>query len=163
MRLLLLYVLLSFNLTIFAQDSVSTVLKKHNNQSVPYVKATELKKSNFIILDSREPKEYQVSHIPNAIHVGFDHFQTEKITHLIKNRKTPILVYCSIGVRSEKIGEKLQNLGYTNVHNLYGGIFEYKNNGGTVVNQKNNATDSIHTYNKEWSVYLKKGIKIYEN
>jgi len=54
-------------------------------------------------------------------------------------------------------------LGYKNVYNLYGGIFEYKNNGGKVVDNQNKETDKIHTYNKEWSVYLKKGIKIYED
>ena len=72
------------------------------------------------------------------------------------------LVYCSIGVRSENIGEKLQQLGYTNVYNLYGGIFEYKNEGGTVYNLQNKPTDSVHTYNKKWSKYLTKGNKVYE-
>ncbi|WP_366184345.1 rhodanese-like domain-containing protein [Flavobacterium ovatum] len=145
-----------------AQNSIPNVLKKYNKETVPYIKINELNNSSYILLDSREPREYEVSHIPNAIFVGYDHFKPEKMSKLIKNRNTPIVVYCSIGVRSEQIGEKLQKLGYTNVHNLYGGIFEYKNNGGTVVNQNNKKTDSVHAYNKQWSVYLIKGIKIYE-
>ncbi|AWG23316.1 rhodanese [Flavobacterium faecale] len=163
MRLLLITFLFAFNLMCNAQSTVATVLKKYNTQSVPYITSTQLKNNNYILFDSREFSEYKVSHIPNAIFVGFNHFKPETVTSAVKNRSTPIVVYCSIGVRSEQIGEKLQKLGYTNVHNLYGGIFEYKNNGGTVLNQANKKTDSIHTYNKQWSVYLKKGIKIYEN
>ncbi len=116
-----------------------------------------------MFLDAREPKEFNVSHIENAIFVGFDNFDPKKVTSVIKDKNANIVVYCSIGVRSEKIGEKLLKLGYKNVYNLYGGIFEYKNNGGKVVDNQNKETDKIHTYNKEWSVYLKKGIKIYED
>jgi rhodanese-related sulfurtransferase len=145
-----------------AQNSIPNVLKKYNKESVPYIKITELKNSKYILLDSREPREYQVSHIPNALFVGYDYFKPEKVSKLIKNRNTPIVVYCSIGVRSEQIGEKLQKMGYTNVYNLYGGIFEYKNKGGKVINTKNQETDSIHTFNKQWSIYLTKGIKVYE-
>jgi rhodanese-related sulfurtransferase len=145
-----------------AQNSIPNVLKKYNKESVPYIKITELKNSKYILLDSREPREYQVSHIPNALFVGYDYFKPEKVSKLIKNRNTPIVVYCSIGVRSEQIGEKLQKMGYTNVYNLYGGIFEYKNKGGKVINTKNQETDSIHTFTKQWSTYLTKGIKVYE-
>lgn len=162
MRFILLFLFLSYTTSTLAQNSIPNVLKKYNKESVPYISTTELENSKYVLLDAREPKEYEVSHIPNAIFVGFNHFQPEKMRKLIKNQNSPIVVYCSIGVRSEQIGEKLQKLGYTNVHNLYGGIFEYKNNGGTVVNQNNKKTDSVHAYNKQWSVYLKKGIKIYE-
>jgi rhodanese-related sulfurtransferase len=62
----------------------------------------------------------------------------------VKDKNTNIIVYCSIGVRSEQIGEKLKKLGYKNLHNLYG-IFEYKNSGGQVVNNQNKVTDSVHT------------------
>ena len=162
MRFILMFLFLSYNLCTLAQNSIPAVLKKYNKESVPYIKTTDLEKTKYIILDSREHNEYLVSHIPNAIFVGFDDFKTKKVSALIKNRNTPIVVYCSIGVRSEQIGEKLQKLGYTNVYNLYGGIFEYKNKGGKVVNVKNKETDSVHAFSKQWGVYLTKGIKIYE-
>ncbi|WP_418262414.1 rhodanese-like domain-containing protein [Flavobacterium faecale] len=151
-----------FNLSSWAQKSIPNVLKKYNKESVPYIKINAIKNSNSILLDAREPEEFKVSHIPNAIPVGFKNFKPENIRKLIKNLNTPIIVYCSIGVRSEQIGEKLQKMGYTQVYNLYGGIFEYKNKGGKVVNLKKQETDSIHAFNKQWSVYLNKGIKIYE-
>ena len=73
-----------------------------------------------------------------------------------------VILYCSVGYRSEKAGEKLLEKGYKNVLNLHGGIFEWKNSGYEVVDPKGEHTDRVHTYNKEWSEYLDKGIKIYD-
>ena len=164
MRFYLFTIICFFSMMVSAQSTIPQVLKKLNKQSVPYIKVEELKsKNNLIYLDAREPKEFNVSHIKNAIPVGFDHFKIQTVTSAVKDKNATIVVYCSIGVRSEKIGEKLLKSGYKNVYNLYGGIFEYKNSGGKVINNQNKQTDSVHAYNKEWSVYLTKGIKIYEN
>lgn len=148
----------------FAQNTIPKVLEKLNKKSVPYLTVNELQlRGNYILLDAREIKEFNVSHIENAINVGFDKFDSKKVTTILKDKNANIVVYCSIGVRSEKIGEKLLKLGYKNVFNLYGGIFEWKNNGGKVVTNQNIETDKIHTFNNEWSVYLKKGTKVYED
>lgn len=145
-----------------AQNSIDKELVRLNNKTVPYISVQELQaKQGIVLLDAREQKEFDVSHIRNAIPVGFNKFDKSKITKRVNDKNTPIVVYCSIGVRSEKIGEKLLKLGYKNVHNLYGGIFEYKNEDGKVINNQNKVTDSVHTYNKSWSEYLTKGIKVY--
>jgi rhodanese-related sulfurtransferase len=164
MRFYLFIIIHFFCIMVSAQSSIPQVLKNLNKQSVPYIKVDELKsKSELIYLDAREPKEFNISHIKNAISIGFDHFKIQNVTSAVKDKNATIVVYCSIGVRSERIGEKLLKSGYKNVYNLYGGIFEYKNTGGKVVNNQNIETDSVHAFNKEWSVYLTKGIKIYEN
>ena len=164
MRFYLVTIICFFSMMVSAQSSIPQVLKKLNKQSIPYIKVEDLKsKNNLIFLDAREPKEFNVSHIKSAIPVGFDHFKIQNVTSAVKDKNATIVVYCSISVRSEKIGEKLLKSGYKNVYNLYGGIFEYKNSGGKVINSQNKQTDSVHAYNKEWSVYLTKGIKIYEN
>ncbi|MGA9639453.1 rhodanese-like domain-containing protein [Flavobacterium sp.] len=139
------------------------MLEKQNKKSIPYIQVNELHQSNYILLDAREPNEYKVSHIPNGISIGYIHFDIKNVSTIIKDKNAPIVVYCSIGIRSEKIGEKLKKSGYTKVYNLYGGIFEYKNKGKKVVNSQNKITDSIHAFNKQWSVYLNKGIKVYED
>jgi predicted sulfurtransferase len=69
-------------------------------------------------------------------------------------------VYCSLGVRSEDIAETLQKAGYTNIKNLYGGIFNWKNNNLPVVNRQQKPTDSVHVYSKQWGKWLTKGIKV---
>ena len=146
------------------QKTIPKVLEKLNSKTVPYMTVEELQtKKGVVVLDSREISEFNVSHIKDALYVGYNNFDKNKITAAIPNKNANIIVYCSIGVRSEKIGEKLLKMGYKNVYNLYGGIFEWKNNNGKVIDNKGFETENVHTYNKSWSKYLKKGIKIYVN
>jgi rhodanese-related sulfurtransferase len=148
----------------FSQNTIPKILEKLNKKTVPYITVDELKSSSTsVLLDARESKEFKVSQIENAINVGFDTFDSKKITTIAPNKDAKIVVYCSIGVRSEIIGEKLQKLGYKNVSNLYGGIFEWKNKGEKVVDSRGATTDNVHTFNKEWSKYLTAGKKVYEN
>jgi rhodanese-related sulfurtransferase len=164
MRLTIYFISYLFSFSLLAQNNIPQVLERLNNETVPYITVQELQSSEgFILLDSREFKEFKVSHLKNAINVGFDKFNGTIITKKFKDKNVPIVVYCSIGVRSEKIGEKLIKMGFKNVSNLYGGIFEWKNQGGKVVGDNDFETDRVHTFNKKWSQYLKKGIKIYEN
>ena len=147
-----------------AQDTLDELLKKHNKNSVPYITVQELAmpKTDAIILDAREPKEYKVSHIKNATLVGYDFFDIKTVTNQYTNKDKKIVVYCSLGIRSEIIAKKLKDEGYTNVLNLYGGIFEWKNNDFTVVDSEDNETEQIHTFNEAWSKWLTKGIKVFE-
>ena len=45
---------------------------------------------------------------------------------------------------------------------MYGGIFEWVNEGFPVVNNQEKQTDNVHAYNKSWGIWLKKGVKVYE-
>lgn len=142
-------------------EKLNSILDK----SVPFVYAEELNaltqnSNNILILDTRSDREYKVSHIPDAVFIDYDDFASDVMKGYDKGQ--PVIVYCSVGYRSEKIGEKLQELGFSNVRNLYGGIFEWKNSGYEVVNSNGVRTDSVHTYNESWSKWLKKGVKVYE-
>jgi rhodanese-related sulfurtransferase len=145
------------------QQSLSELLKKHNKNNIPYISVQELAmpKTDVIILDARELEEYNVSHINNAVFVGYDAFDLQKTIQKLPNKHQKIVVYCSLGIRSEIIANKLKLAGFTNVFNLYGGIFEWKNNNFSVVNQQNKETDSVQVFSKEWSKWLTKGIKVY--
>lgn len=159
----ILYIFLFISSIGFAQKSISKLLKKYNSESIPYISVQELAMpdSDAILLDSREIKEYETSHIKDAIQVGYDHFNIETVEKLITDKTKTIVIYCSIGIRSEDIGEKLKAAGYTNVFNLFGGIFEWKNTEFKIYNEEGE-TDEVHTFSKEWSKWLLKGIKIYD-
>ncbi len=116
------------------------------------VKEAHTKFGAVIFLDAREEEEYNVSHIPNAIHIGYKKFDEEAVVHLPKD--SSLVVYCSVGYRSEKIGNRLEEMGFTNVRNLYGSIFEWVNNGYEVVD-KSGPVRKVHTYNKKWSRWVK--------
>jgi rhodanese-related sulfurtransferase len=118
-------------------------------------------KNDVIILDSRELQEYKVSHIESAISVGFDVFSMENIFKFVKNKETPIVIYCTLGIRSEMIAAKLKKAGFKDVKNLYGGICEWKNKDYKVIDSTQQNTNNIHTYSKQWSRWLLNGNPIY--
>lgn len=159
-KLCILFLLISASA--FGQKKLDKLLNKFNKNNVPYISVDTLATTNAVLLDARETKEYKVSHIKNAICVGYDQFDLQKtITNLPKDKNAKIVVYCSLGIRSEIVADKLIKEGYTNVYNLYGGIFEWKNNNFQVQDTLGNSTEKVHTFNKDWSKWLKKGKKVY--
>lgn len=138
----------------------SLVLGSLLSHSVKEVGVNEIDSNEeMVFLDAREKREYEVSHIKDAIWVGYDNFKIEPLKGLDKSKK--VVVYCSVGYRSEKISEKLVAKGFTNVFNLYGGIFEWKNAGKKVYNSEGNETENIHAYDKLWGRWLRNGNKVY--
>ncbi|MCS6928300.1 MAG: rhodanese-like domain-containing protein [Saprospiraceae bacterium] len=116
--------------------------------------------SAYVFLDAREWREYEVSHIAQAKWVGYKTFELLQLQQLPKD--TPIVVYCSVGYRSEKIAEQLIRAGFRKIWNLYGGIFEWVNAGYPVYNT-NGPTEEVHAYDRKWGVWLKRGKKVYGN
>ncbi len=141
--------------------SYNLLLKKLLKHDVPEISIDTLnkKKDTVLLLDAREIAEYNVSHLYNAKYVGYKDFNIDLLHNTNKNQ--PIVVYCSVGYRSEKITEKLLDAGFTNVQNLYGGIFEWKNKKLDVVDA-NGVTNNVHPYSKTWGLWLKNANKIYE-
>jgi rhodanese-related sulfurtransferase len=149
----------------YSQTAFDDKLNSLYRYTVKTITATELKtwkknEKKFILLDTRSPEEFQVSHIQGSQLLDYNLYGEKDLRKLPLN--SIIVVYCSVGYRSERVGEKLQRLGYTRVWNLYGGIFQWKNEGGEVVNPSGLATDSVHTYNRNWSKWLIRGIKVYK-
>ncbi|WP_165748208.1 rhodanese-like domain-containing protein [Cellulophaga sp. Z1A5H] len=144
---------------LFSQRTIEKTLEKLNKESIPYITAADIKnQDSLVILDTRELKEYNVSHLKNAIWVGYDHFDINTIH--VQNKSQKIVVYCSIGVRSENIGEKLVASGYSNVQNLYGGIFKWMEEDLPIYDAEENRTDKVHVFSKYWGKLLTKGTKI---
>ena len=148
----------------FSQTSIKDLLNKYNDHSVPYIEVDELTKltAQPLLLDTREKEEYDISHLENDIHVGSKGFKVSKTAGLPSNKDTMIVVYCSVGIRSEIIGKKLISEGYTAVYNLYGGIFEWTNKGKKVFSSNQQPTSKVHVNSKQWGAYLLKGTKVYE-
>jgi len=147
----------------YAQNRLDRALDKFNRKSVPYIQVEELQdRESVLVLDTRKKEEYMVSHLKDALWVGYKDFKPEVITQQIKDKNKEIVVYCSIGVRSENIGEKLIKLGFTEVRNLYGGIFEWKNRGYPVYDSQGKPTENVHAFNTRWGKLLNKGNKVYE-
>ena len=159
MKIILLFtILLIGGTSITAQNpsGFDTECEKYISGTVPLAYSKELHRAtnspNVTILDAREESEYNISHLPKAQYIGYDNFDARSV-NLIPKTDT-IYIYCSIGYRSEKIGERLQKMGFNNVFNLYGGIFNWVNSGYELVDKNNIQTKVVHGYNKEWSKLL---------
>ena len=142
-------------------DRLLNTLLKH---SVPEINATELvtRMDEFILLDTRELREYEISHLRGARWVGYYNFKIQKIIDL--NKDCPIVCYCSVGYRSEKICEQLKANGFNDVSNLYGSIFEWANLGYPLYDSGGKLTNYIHGFSKLWGRYMnnKSYVKVYK-
>lgn len=74
----------------------------------------------IILLDVRTKEEYESGHIKDSMLIPVDNLKAEAEDKL-KDKDSPIFVYCRSGNRSVTAANILVNLGYKNVHNL-GGI-----------------------------------------
>ena len=105
-----------------------------------------------ILIDAREQQEYEVSHIRGAELANTKGASLELLRHVARDRL--IVVYCSVGYRSSKLAEKLQDEGFTNVYNLEGSIFAWAN-AGMPVYRNGERTDKVHPFNDEWGRFLR--------
>lgn len=161
MKHLIVLILIFQSFNMLAQKSMDELLDKYNKETVAYITVSELKDNldSYLILDTRLKEEYEVSHLPGAIWVS--ETVNDSVYAFAKAQKNkPIVVYCTVGVRSEDFGEALQERGFTDVHNLHGSIFSWKDAGLPIENKKGKATDSVHVYSKEWAKYLRDGVKV---
>lgn len=165
---LFLLLLLMFNASgqSFSDKAYHLMLQGLYKNTVPFIKAAALEKSlegnsqeSLVLLDTRSYEEFVVSHLRGARFMNYENFKVEQLKHLPKS--THVVVYCSVGYRSEKVGEQLKRAGYLNVYNLYGGIFEWVNKGFPVFSEEGQ-TQKVHAYSRAWGIWLTKGEKVYE-
>jgi rhodanese-related sulfurtransferase len=160
-NLVLIFLFLSLSHS-YAQEDLDKLLSEYNSHSIPYISVEELKmlETEVIIFDSREVEEYNVSHIKNAIYIGYNKFDINSIdVEAIENKA--VIVYCSLGIRSEIIAEKLKAAGIKDVRNLYGGIFEWKNKDYKIYDLEGKPTEKVHAFSKQWTKWLIQGDKVY--
>jgi rhodanese-related sulfurtransferase len=71
------------------------------------------KQEDVVVLDVREPNEYEAAHIPDAINIprGLLEFS---IWSVVPNKEKKIFVYCKTGVRAALATKLLNEFGYKN-------------------------------------------------
>ncbi|WP_373524235.1 rhodanese-like domain-containing protein [Aquiflexum sp.] len=160
LRLILIIFLLATNSQSFGQSiAYKTLLKGYYDKDFPVVYPDQKEvMESAVFLDTREKEEFEVSHLKGAKWVGYETFSMASLHDIPKNQ--PIVVYCSIGARSQEIGKRLKSAGYQEVYNLYGGIFHWVNEDNPVfINEEE--TEEVHAYSQLWGIWLKKGTKVY--
>lgn len=85
---------------------------------------------NYAILDMRNTYEYKLGHFKNAIPSGTNNFRevqdlTQKYMQHFADKK--VIMYCTGGIRCEKLSALLKKDGITNFYALDGGVVKYVN------------------------------------
>ncbi len=75
------------------------------------------------LLDVRVSQEYKDGHIPSSINVPLE--MMEKAEVLVRDKDTPVFIYCQTGSRGWKAVEAMEKMGYTKVKDI-GGIAGYR-------------------------------------
>ena len=76
-----------------------------------------------MLIDVREKNEYSQGHIPGSKNVPLSEF--DRIKSIVRDRNTPVFLYCLSGGRSSQATAAMTQMGYSAVTNI-GGISGYK-------------------------------------
>jgi UPF0176 protein len=84
-----------------------------------------IKDKNTFVLDARKPFEYKVGSFKKAANPKVNHFR-DFPQYLNKlDKKKPVAMFCTGGIRCEKASVYLNQKGFKNVFQLKGGILNY--------------------------------------
>lgn len=133
-----------------------SIRKRH--PSVPQLSVTALRewladatRQQPWLLDTRSRAEYAVSHLKDARHTADWAAALRELEG--RPRDAPLVLYCSVGVRSSALAERLIQAGYRSVSNLEGSLFEWANLGYSVYRGAG-AVSLVHPYNADWGRLL---------
>ena len=84
-------------------------------------------KTDAVIIDLRDAKDFEKGSVKNSIHIPMDEFEVQAKEKL-KDKNQEILLYCNTGTRTAEASQILEKNGYTNVVNSIDGVKEYKFN-----------------------------------
>ena len=89
--------------------------------------AQQRHRAGATLIDVREQVEWDAGHIPGAVFIPLGQLDRE-IGAAVPDKDTEIIMQCRSGARSGRGTALLQELGYTNVVNLAGGILAWEAN-----------------------------------
>jgi len=92
------------------------------------VQARLARGEQFHFIDVREDHEFWMDHAAGARHLGKGIIERD-IETVIPDKQAPIVLYCGGGYRSVLVADTLQQMGYTNVISMGGGIKAWRDAG----------------------------------
>src|SRR5436190_13516497 len=109
--------------------------------------AEAIARPGTVVLDVREPDEYEQGAIPGAVHLPRGHLES-KIENQVADRSTPIVIHCASGVRSAFAAKTLQDLGFTDVVSMSGGFNKWKDEGREWVTPQTLSAEQRNRYQR---------------
>jgi sulfur-carrier protein adenylyltransferase/sulfurtransferase len=94
----------------------------------PATAEQEIAAGGTVVLDVREPDEYEQGALDGAVHIPRGNLETN-VEGRIPDKSAHVLLYCAAGVRSAFAAKTMQDLGYTDVASVTGGFNRWKDEG----------------------------------
>ena len=113
--------------------------------------ASKIESSQVVVLDVREPDEYEQGSLPKVVHIARGHLEAQVETKIV-DKSVPVIVYCAGGVRSAFAAKTLQELGYTNVVSMAGGYGKWKDEGRAWTTPAQLTTEQRNRYQRHLSL-----------
>ncbi|HEY5086939.1 MAG TPA: rhodanese-like domain-containing protein [Gemmatimonadaceae bacterium] len=88
------------------------------------------RQGDTVFLDVREPSEWNLGHVPDAIHIPRG--QLEGKVEALVDRDKNVVIYCAGGSRSALAADTLRQMGYEHVASLKGGFRGWAEGGGDI-------------------------------
>ena len=95
------------------------------NQLDPTAAIRLMNNDDAVVLDVREAADFNNGHIKNAKNIPLSSLKSQ-LDSLVKDKNTPVLAYCRSGNISGKASRILKSSGFSNVHNIAGGILSWQ-------------------------------------
>jgi sulfur-carrier protein adenylyltransferase/sulfurtransferase len=98
-------------------------------REVDTAQADELRRRpKAVVLDVREPDEYEQGAIPGAVHIPRGTLESS-VENRIADKAAPVIIHCASGVRSVFAAKTLSDMGYQDVVSVSGGFNKWKDEG----------------------------------
>src|SRR5215203_4875828 len=102
---------------------------KSEIREVDTAEADELRtRPGAVVLDVREPDEYEQGAIPGAVHIPRGTLESS-VENRLTDKTAPVIIHCASGVRSAFAAKTLTDMGYTDVVSVVGGFNKWKDEG----------------------------------
>lgn len=134
---------------------IYTVWSAGNVERLSANKAYELlNQGELVVIDARSTREFNVSHLQGAVQYSPSVLDT-------LDPSQPVLVYCTVSIRSNSLAKEMSEKGFTQIYDIKGGLVSWINDQKDLVNADNQMTDTIHTYSKWVAPFVRKGTAVY--
>lgn len=96
-------------------------VNKKRKREIQELNFEEIDLKKYTIIDVRSRREFREDHLNGSINVPLPDVK-RNIEKYVQDKNKKVLVCCQSGIRSAKAVEVMENMGYTNVYNLKGGL-----------------------------------------
>jgi molybdopterin/thiamine biosynthesis adenylyltransferase/rhodanese-related sulfurtransferase len=126
---------------------MATQTKQQVEEIEPFEAAQEIEGGEVVLIDTREPHEYQEAHLENGKLVP-PGLLGDEIAAAAPDKAARTILYCRSGNRSYKAAEQMQALGYEDVASMAGGILAWQEQGLPVVSASGLSAEQRDRYSR---------------